>query len=216
MIHLNALWDAVAALDPVWAYLTLFGVAVLENIIPVLPGDTIMVFGGYLAGQNYLGFLPLFVGTTLGSTCGFMLMYYLGVTKGRALFKGESHSWFAKRHVYRAERWFTKYGDNVVLINRFLAGARAVIAIMAGIGKMPPKKAALFATISAIIWNIVLISLGTWLGSNWKLAVRILKEYNIIISIVMLVLILVWLSLRRFGTSRRADRAVGSHPPREE
>ena len=175
-----------------------------------------MVFGAYLVGQGHLRFFPVFLSTTLGSTCGFMLMYYLGMTKGRAFFTGRKHSWLSKRHIHRAERWFTKYGYNVVLINRFLAGARTVIAVMAGIGKMPPGRAALFATISAVIWNTVLISLGMWVGTNWRLAIRILKEYNIIISIVMLVLVVVWLCLRRFRRNRSPDQAIGSRPSEKE
>lgn len=202
MAHLEELWGAVAALDPTLAYAILFGVAVLENILPILPGDALIVCGSYLVGQGHLLALPLLVGTTLGSSCGFMIMYYLGATKGRAFFTNRRRSLLTKRHIRRAERWFAKYGDNVVLVNRFLAGARSVVAVMAGIGNMPPGKALLFATISALIWNALLISLGAWLATNWRLAVRLLREYNIVVSGVLIVLVAL-LVLRRRTRRRR-------------
>ena len=199
---MNTLCNAIEALNPIVAYCILFGVGVLENLLPILPGDTIIVFSSYLVGRGDLHFLPVFVGTTVGSTCGFMLMYYLGRTKGRALFISRGRTWVSRRRVRRAERWFSQYGDNVVLINRFLAGARSVIAVMAGIGNMRPGKAALFATLSALIWNAVLISLGMWLGTNWQLAARILKEYNIAVSGLVAILILVF-GWRWFRSRRR-------------
>ena len=202
MIHLNELWNALATWNPILAYCALFGVGVLENVLPFLPGDAIIVFGSYLIGRGHLHFVPVFVGTTLGSTCGFMLMYYLGTTKGRALLTRRRGSWVSKRRIRRAERWFGKYGDNVVLINRFLAGGRSVIALLAGIGNMRPHKAALFATLSAIVWNLVLISLGMWLGTNWQLAWGILTKYNITVLVLLLVVIAV-LARRRLGFTKR-------------
>ena len=202
MIHLNELCDALATWNPILAYFALFGVGVLENILPFLPGDAIIVFGSYLIGRGHLHFVPVFVGTTLGSTCGFMVMYYLGTTKGRALLKGPRGSWLSRRHIRRAERWFGRYGDNVVLINRFLAGGRSVIALLAGIGNMRPWKAAFFATLSAMVWNLALISLGMWLGTNWHLALAILKRYNTIVFVLLLVVIAV-LARRRLGFTKR-------------
>ena len=39
-------------------YATLFAAALVENVLPPVPGDTVVVFGGYLAGLGRLS-LPV-------------------------------------------------------------------------------------------------------------------------------------------------------------
>ena len=64
---------------------------------------------------------------------GFLVMYYLGYSRGRAFFAGRRGA--AK--LARAERWLSRYGVALILGNRFLSGIRSVIAIGAGLGRMP-------------------------------------------------------------------------------
>ena len=40
------------ALPPLWAYCIVFLIAYGENVVPPIPGDLIVVFGGYLAGRG--------------------------------------------------------------------------------------------------------------------------------------------------------------------
>jgi len=48
------LLDFIKSVDPLWMYMILFVGAYIENIIPLIPGDTIVVFGAYLAGIGTL------------------------------------------------------------------------------------------------------------------------------------------------------------------
>lgn len=51
---MEGLLDFSKGVDPLWMYMILFLGAYVENIIPPIPGDTIVVFGAYLAGVGTL------------------------------------------------------------------------------------------------------------------------------------------------------------------
>ncbi|MBQ41251.1 MAG: DedA family protein, partial [Gemmatimonadetes bacterium] len=43
--------------DPLWAYAFLLISAFLENVIPPVPGDAVVVFSAYLVGRGVLDWL---------------------------------------------------------------------------------------------------------------------------------------------------------------
>ena len=75
----------IASLPEVWAYLVIFVIAYGENVVPPIPGDMVVVFGGYLAGLGLLNFFAVWGLSTLGGALGFMSMYAIGRADGRRL-----------------------------------------------------------------------------------------------------------------------------------
>ena len=45
---INTLVDFIGQVSPILIYLLLFFIAYMENIVPPVPGDVIVAFGGYL------------------------------------------------------------------------------------------------------------------------------------------------------------------------
>ena len=45
---INIIVDFIGQVSPIVIYLLLFLIAYLENIVPPVPGDVIVAFGGYL------------------------------------------------------------------------------------------------------------------------------------------------------------------------
>ena len=86
--YLESLLAALSSVDPLWAYGILVLSAFLENIVPPIPGDTVVVFSAYLVGRGLLGIWPVFLATCVGGMAGFLVMYYLGYSRGRAFFAG--------------------------------------------------------------------------------------------------------------------------------
>ncbi|MFV1979940.1 MAG: DedA family protein, partial [Rhodothermia bacterium] len=63
--------DWMARLPPVLMYLTVLVIAYGENVVPPIPGDMIVVFGGYLAGISTLNIWVVILLSTIGGTAGF-------------------------------------------------------------------------------------------------------------------------------------------------
>ncbi len=166
------------ALPPAWAYLVILVVAYGENVVPPIPGDMVVVFGGYLVGMGQLDFWLVVLLSTLGGAAGFMTMYAIGYRIGNAVFDPSRLQWLPKQQIGRAEKWLRKWGYGVVLANRFLSGLRSVISLTVGIAHMHPLRTTLFATVSALAWTCVIAYAGYAVGDNWPLISFYLKQYG--------------------------------------
>jgi len=185
--------------SPAWlVFLTVFLASYVENIFPPVPGDTILIFGAYLVGRGELSFSMAMVTTLLGSVLGFLTLYVAGYRYGRRFMYSTQQTWFSPASLKRVEVLFEKWGYGVVLINRFLAGLRSVVGLFAGIGKLNIWKVIILSTISSVLWNGTLIWLGSTIGENWEQIGAYLKQYNTIVSVLIVTVIAGFLIHRYF------------------
>jgi len=166
-------------------YLFLGLSAFVENVFPPIPGDTITAFGAFLVGIGRLDFLGVYISTTLGSLSGFMSLFWIGGYLGRRFFIEKDYRFFKAKDIVKAEDWFRKYGYFLIALNRFFPGIRSVISIAGGISGLKVTGVMFLALISCGVWNILWITLGYVLGTNWdafeaKMS-GILMKYNMTI-----------------------------------
>ncbi|MCP4581460.1 MAG: DedA family protein [candidate division Zixibacteria bacterium] len=169
--------------------------AFIENIFPPYPSDTIILAGAFLAGTGDLNYVMLFTFATIGGLAGAMVLYFFGYSKGRSFFERYDKSYFKLDNMEMIENWFVKWGSPVLIFSRFAAGVRSVIAIAAGIGKVPAGRMTFFSLISFCLWYGVLIGAMYMVKSNWQKLVEIIKSYNIILVVISAVVLTVWLMI---------------------
>jgi membrane protein DedA with SNARE-associated domain len=189
--------------SPFWAYFFLCLSAFIENICPPIPGDTVTVIGAYLVGRGSLNFWGVYISTTLGSVMGFMGIYGLAYRMEWKIFKKFQPRWITHKRIDQAESYFRRYGYGVILLNRFLSGVRSVISLVAGLSKMQPAAVLALSLISGAVWNGLLIYLGSIVGKNWGNIIEILKVYNRVVLVAIILTIVVWFLYRRIGTRLR-------------
>lgn len=197
MSELDSLVAAVNHVNPMYLYVTLFMFAFIENLFPPTPSDLAIAFGGSLVGIGKLGLVATIVSATLGSTAGFILMYYVGLLLGKRLIDSGKPRFLPFDKIRTAERWFQKYGYWLVVTNRFLSGTRAVISFFVGLSELPVVITLPLCALSALLWNSLLVYGGSVLGRNW----RLLEQYLEIYGYAVLVLVVIALSIalgRRF------------------
>lgn len=198
---MNELLEFFRNVDKVYIYSILFFCCYFENISPPLPPDTVVIISSYFVGIGFLKFNFTYLVVCLGSILGFMTIYYVGVIfKERIINKRNNESKFFKRMV-SIENWFGKYGYKIILFNRFLSGARTLIALTAGISKMNSKKVFILALFSIILWNGILIYSGYIVGENWGILAEYLKKYNISVIIILIMIFLIYFAVRGYRKS---------------
>ena len=172
-----------------WAYLIILVIAYGENVLPPIPGDLIIVFGGYLVGLGKLDYFVVVLLATLGGALGFMTMYAVGAHVGRAIFAPDRYRWLPKPYIAKARAWMQRWGYGVVAANRFLSGARSVISLTVGMAHMPAGRTAAFATLSALVWTALITFAGYIVGENWEVVSVYLSRYGQVIIVLLILLI---------------------------
>ncbi len=193
--YLHSLPDALI-------YLLLGLSAYVENIFPPIPGDTITAFGAFLVGIGRLDFFGVYVCTTLGSLLGFMTLFWLGLYLGRRFFIEKDYGFFKAKDIIKAEEWYRKHGYLLVAFNRFLPGIRSVISLAGGMSRLRVMGVALLALLSCAVWNLIWISMGYMLGTNWDVfearITAILTRYNIIVLVVFALVIIFFVIRKKY------------------
>lgn len=188
-VYLEQAVDWILTLSPLSIYAIFIIIAYIENIIPPLPGDVLVAFGGYLAAEQIVGFIPLLIITTAASVVGFMNMYLIGKYFGDRIEEQRRRFWLMRfidiKYFDRGKRWMQNWGMGVIVANRFLAGTRSVIAITAGITKTKVYSTILSSLISSISWNFILLTMGWIVHENWEVIGSYLNIYGRVILILL-------------------------------
>lgn len=201
-------------LPPGGIYAVLLAVAYGENLVPPIWGDTVIVLCGSLVGLGVLGFAPTVALAALGGAAGFLTVFAVGRRLGAAIHDPTRWRWIPRQFLGRAERWLNRWGYGVVLANRFLAGGRSVIGLLAGASEMRWAPTAASATASAVAWSLLLVWAGAALGAEWERVLGWLATYGRVVT-GTLVVVLVGVAVRWWRkNSRRRDRSGRGETPR--
>jgi len=200
--YIDQLVDWILTLSPLSIYVIFGFIAYLENVMPPIPGDLLVAFGGYLAAEQLVGFSSLLAITTFASVVGFMNMYAIGYYFGDKIEEQRKKFWLMRfvdvKYFDRGKRWMHRYGQGVILANRFLAGTRSVISVTAGLTKTRITTTIISSAISSVLWNAILLCLGWLVHENWQIIGHYLNIYGWVILIALGVIAIVWFVYSRF------------------
>lgn len=190
---------------PPWGVLGVtFLIAYIENIFPPSPSDVLLVFCGTIVGIGTVGFVPMLLVATLGSVTGFSTAYWLGRKYGTQIAEKRWVPFLNMETIGRVQRWFDRYHGLIIVVNRFLSGTRAVISFAAGITAMPFPRTVFYCTISAAVWNALMILLGMQFGSRWRDVDQYLSAYGTAITILLVAAVAGWFAWKWWKNRRTA------------
>jgi membrane protein DedA with SNARE-associated domain len=147
-----------------WAGVVVGLLAFGESLILIgilLPGTTVLVIVGGLAGAGLIHPLPVVLAAIVGASLGDVVSYYLGTWLGR----GVVHKWPLNRHrqeVARARLFFRRYGFAAIFLGRFFGPVRATVPLVAGMMGMNRSRFQLANILSALVWAPAILMPG-WL-----------------------------------------------------
>lgn len=175
----------------------LFLCGAVEYVFPPFPGDTVTLFGAFLAATEGWSVPLVFAVVTMGSVAGAALDYALGVRMSRSPVESLTGRRRAAREKMAPilER-FERHGAVYVAINRFLPGIRALFFVAAGMARLPLRKVLLWGAVSAMAWNGLIIGAGFAMGKNWDRLLGLLRTYTtvawILVGLVVVGLLVRW------------------------
>ena len=101
----------------------------------------------------------------------------------------------------KADKWFDTKGNKTVFFCRFIPIVRSLISIPAGMSEMPMGKFLVYTTFGSLIWNTVLVVIGSIVGENWTSILTIFDTYSsivvVVIAIIFVICVYLFYSLMR-------------------
>src|SRR5664280_2007654 len=187
-----------------WGYLAVFILTVLESACVPIPSEVTLGLGGALASGAVIGGshgslnlgLVILAGIA-GSILGSLLAYVVGRTGGRALVdRYGKYVLLSHVDLDKAELWFSRRGEWMVLYGRVLPFIRTFISLPAGMAEMNVAKFTALTAIGVSIWVTLLSSVGYALGGSWNKMLKAFGWAGYVVAAGMVIFIVCFLIQR--------------------
>ena len=157
VIHLDEYLTVLVSNYGTWTYGILCAVLFAETglvITPFLPGDSLLFAVGALATRPGSPInLPLVsLVLSVAAVLGDAVNYSVGYRVGQKVFTSETARLLNKEHLMRAQRFYERYGGKAIFLARFVPIIRTFAPFVAGIGRMPYSRFALYNVTGGIVW----------------------------------------------------------------
>jgi membrane protein DedA with SNARE-associated domain/membrane-associated phospholipid phosphatase len=180
-----------------YGYGVLLVALILELLALPLPGEAVMSYAGLLVYQGKLNWIVSILAAFSGSIIGMTLSYWIGFKLGTPFFHKYGHYvHLGPERLEKVSRWFSRYGNKLLVIAYFIPGIRHFTGYFSGINRLPFRTFALYAYTGAFIWTATFITLGKVLGPQWEHFHGVIKKYLIIAGIVAAVAIVLYVVYR--------------------
>lgn len=175
---------------------------ILENSIVPLPAELIVAPAAYRAANGEMSLIVLIICTTLGSTIGALINYYISRHLGRYLVYKFVDSKIGrlllldKEKLEKAEQLFLKHGNVSTFFGRLLPFGRQLISIPAGLAKMPIWSFVLYTTVGSAIWNSLLAGAGYYLAKILPKdqLIDAINKYSLEMSVIFVGLVVIYIA----------------------
>jgi membrane protein DedA with SNARE-associated domain len=188
-----------------YGYGALFVLLMLGIVGLPVPDETLLVFCGYLVSRGTLNPILTFVTAVLGSWCGISLSYWIGRTLGL----GVVHRFGRFLHVNqerldRVHQWFDHSGHWALFGGYYIAGVRHLTAIIAGASKLSFGTFMLFAWSGGVCWAAAFLTLGYFIGEDWRRIADLVHRDLVYGSIVVIAAVLLYVLVHKLVRKARA------------
>lgn len=156
---------AIEALARQYGYWAVFLGILLENIGLPIPGETVTLAGGFLAGSDQLNYWIVLGDAVLGATIGGNIGYWVGRSGGWSLLVAIGRFFrIQEDQLVKLKQQFSENAAKAVFLGRFVALLRIFASPLAGIAEMPYLKFFLYNTAGAAAWATVMVTLAYFAG----------------------------------------------------
>jgi membrane protein DedA with SNARE-associated domain len=190
--------DAVFQWVTNYGYAGLFFLLMLGVVGLPIPDETLLVFCGYLISKHQMNPLAAWLSALAGSWCGISLSYTIGRTLGvGVVHRFGKYLHITEERLARVHQWFDRIGHWALFVGYYIAGLRHFTAIVAGMSKLSFPSFMAYAWSGGLLWVSTFLTLGYYLGENWKQIAEAIHHYLLYVSLVVLAGALLYYLMKR-------------------
>lgn len=188
----HTIFQTLSAVFSKYGYWVVFFGVMLENAGTPIPGETVLLFAGFLAYHGKVDLVPSILVAIAGATIGDSVGFLIGLLGGRAFVDRFIRRFpVARKSFDYSQELFLKYGQWAVFTGRFITGLRMFAGILAGLFRMRYRRFFFFNFTGATVWAIAVTYVGFLFGNSWQLVEQHLVEVDEIVMAAVLAAVLI-------------------------
>jgi membrane protein DedA with SNARE-associated domain len=196
-----------------YGYWVIFLGIMLENAGIPIPGETITLVGGFLAGSGELVYSYVLVSAIAGAILGDNFGYWLGRWGGMPLLERVGKIFrLPADEITKARDKFGANADRAVFFGRFITLLRVFAGPLAGMAGMAYPRFLFFNAIGAIAWASIMTGLAYFAGRFIPLPLLVSGVLGF--GTMALVAVVVWYLLiplgKRYFANRNGKKAISN------
>jgi membrane-associated protein len=198
----SGLVNSLLGVPPAVAYLLIGALVFAEAAIFVgfvLPGETAVIVGGFLASSGRLSLTWLLVLVVVAAIVGDSVGYEVGRHAGPRILQSRP----LRRHRERLEGardFLRRRGGMAVFLGRFTAFLRAVMPAMAGLSQMPYRRFLAYNAAGGLVWGVGVALLAYFAGASYKKVESALGRGSAVLLVLLALTALVVWRFRKRGS----------------
>jgi membrane protein DedA with SNARE-associated domain len=197
-----------------WGYLAVFTLSFISAMGLPVGAELAVIYGGVLASgkiphePHHLNLVFVIISAAGAEVLGSLAGYFIGAYGGRPLVdRFGKFLLLTHRDLDRAEAWFGRHGEPLVLFGRFIPLLRSFVSFAAGLGEMALGKFVAYTVIGCAVWCTALVSLGFALGSTYNHVLKAFSDAGYALAALAVIAVVV-LFVHRFRVVRHERHAA--------
>jgi membrane-associated protein len=165
----DAITDYVeGAMGSPWIYLALCALAMVDAFFPVVPSESLVVSAGVFAATGEPNLVGIIAVAALGAFAGDHISYMFGRTAGGRLARSAQPGSRKAAALERGGRLLDDRGGLILVVCRYIPGARTAVTLTAGAVAYPLRSFSFFDGIAALSWGAYSALIGYLGGAAFE------------------------------------------------
>ncbi|KAB8185956.1 DedA family protein [Microbispora catharanthi] len=217
----QGLHQFIAVAGP-WAYLVVGLMACAETaalVGLVVPGELTLLMAGFLAFTGHVSLPLMMVVAGVGAVAGDSISYRIGRRLGPRVRGSRLGRRVSAERWDRTEDYLRRRGGWAVLFGRWVGLLRALVPMLAGMGRLPYTRFLAYEVPGGLAWGAGTVGLGYAAGSSYALVEQVSGRVGLLAAAGLVTLAAAGLGVHRLTRPRtpvvecaRAECARGSAP----
>jgi membrane-associated protein len=148
------------AMGSPWVYLAICAFAAIDGFFPAVPSESLVVSAGVFAATGEPNVFAVIGVAAAGAFAGDHISYLIGRTAGGRLLERAKPGSRKAAALERGGRLLDERGGTILIVCRYIPGARTAITLTAGAVRYPLRTFSTFDGIAALSWGAYSAMIG--------------------------------------------------------
>ena len=156
----------------------------------IIPGQTIVILGGFFAKLGLLNLYVVMILAAIGAVAGDVIAFVRGRRSGLdPITRWGKYFLIKESHIEKTRKVLDRHTGKALIFGRFNPFTRALMPYLAGASGIQIKKFWLYDTIGAVSWAILSVMIGYVFGASYTVVAQSIGQFMTMGIVIGLLLI---------------------------